>query len=1078
MYNSQYYTCEQIDQRLLQGYVDDYNQIHNTELTKAQFLTLLGNTMNGFSNLPDKLKSLFGYYVCITVGADAEKIVQATNYELTIGGNIRIKMAHANTASSVKLNINGTGAKALYYNGEAVSPENTWQDDETIVVYYDGEKYLATNSLGGGANSALVEELNEQINGSEEVTVIDPTQEEYVNGKYINHTSNTWSDNTNFVKGVIIPIEPGAPITMVGGDANIYYAILKTVDLSVRPYNQNINEGASPTLLSSGETVTIDPTDEGNYLCLRIGYSGTWKYPTSIVQTKTIDGLAEKIRQAGVFKTGESVKDISIDSEPNENSNGLVRSGGIFPHLYAQVEEEYITPSLTGTIGSSYINYYFSAGKTVYDHDVRVIRLIFNENIRDYTISDTTFNFYIASPNSVKSELGTAIEGTIAAGTNYADVDVIVPASKIIYVQNKSVSGSSELFKPDCLIASTANSEESYYCNQFATGKGTMLAGFSYVYSVPVGIKEYVDLKNEKILGKIEDGIGNKGKVSWTDAQTVVIFGSSLTDQYYAPAGHLWEEEINNIVDINIVNYGCSGHSLLGNMSADYKQVHFSPEWIMWNNQANSTPYNVGGYKQLLTAKELTEAKGAKMILGGENATADGAYILKWVDKLFDAFAEEYYIPRSELRRELVSDITQYTYILDSGRLLHLGWRTQSPFITKHMELLGRMPIAKSVKIYKLRPGSTSLTIAQLAYDTPVQRMKHFYAASTGVVRETTPLNPCTFQNADNIAQTGGGFLSEYFPTPMSERTVTRKRETERMKLGEYINIPNNKAVVEFIVDRRDVHSCKFSCKCSVVPTIYVAVDNKDSNVYDGSPRTYWQEVSNVTQEPGYPGTLVSADVEGDISLYDKIRFLLVSDIAFDLRQPELEYYDGAAKPAPVLDYKPRRYGVECNPNLYIDNSWTMTGGASVEQIPSDIGYYKTDTSHIELASADDSAYKTVAIPAGTKRVAIRVMASRFIPLQTTRFNGTSVANSRYVSTAQVINNYDCDLGVMDIVINDAAVSRQVICPGFAWSYVEYNPDLADTSLRIEVKKPDDDTAPTMIYALSVQVIEQANTEQ
>lgn len=45
MYNSQYYTCEQIDQRLLQGYLDDYNTENNTSLTKAQFLAKLGSIL-------------------------------------------------------------------------------------------------------------------------------------------------------------------------------------------------------------------------------------------------------------------------------------------------------------------------------------------------------------------------------------------------------------------------------------------------------------------------------------------------------------------------------------------------------------------------------------------------------------------------------------------------------------------------------------------------------------------------------------------------------------------------------------------------------------------------------------------------------------------------------------------------------------------------------------------------------------------------------------------------------------------------------------------------------------------------
>ena len=46
MYNSQYYTCEQIDQRLLQGYVDDYNYANGTHLTKDQFLNELHKSFN------------------------------------------------------------------------------------------------------------------------------------------------------------------------------------------------------------------------------------------------------------------------------------------------------------------------------------------------------------------------------------------------------------------------------------------------------------------------------------------------------------------------------------------------------------------------------------------------------------------------------------------------------------------------------------------------------------------------------------------------------------------------------------------------------------------------------------------------------------------------------------------------------------------------------------------------------------------------------------------------------------------------------------------------------------------------
>ena len=87
-------------QQLRQDVSDDLEQLHDD-----------------VEEMVDKTTSLFGYYNCSTAGATAAKSVQATNYELTTGGNIRIKMEHANTAASpVTLQIDNATAKELYYN--------------------------------------------------------------------------------------------------------------------------------------------------------------------------------------------------------------------------------------------------------------------------------------------------------------------------------------------------------------------------------------------------------------------------------------------------------------------------------------------------------------------------------------------------------------------------------------------------------------------------------------------------------------------------------------------------------------------------------------------------------------------------------------------------------------------------------------------------------------------------------------------------------------------------------------------------------------------------------------------------
>lgn len=130
-------------------------------------------------NLKDQSASqqvMVGYCVCSTAGAIAAKTVSTTDYVLTIGGNIRIKMEHANSYSSgVTLQIGDTVAKPLYYNGKPVNSGNTWKDGETIVVYYDGIKYISTNSLNnppidvvndlttGGENKALSAEMGKAL---------------------------------------------------------------------------------------------------------------------------------------------------------------------------------------------------------------------------------------------------------------------------------------------------------------------------------------------------------------------------------------------------------------------------------------------------------------------------------------------------------------------------------------------------------------------------------------------------------------------------------------------------------------------------------------------------------------------------------------------------------------------------------------------------------------------------------------------------------------------------------------------------------------------------------------------------
>lgn len=107
----------------------------------------------------DETLTNIGYYTCSTAAGTAAKTVTAPGYVLTSGGCIRIKMTNTNTANNATLNINSTGAKALYYNGAQASLSNSWEAGEVLEVYYDGTQFQCAS--GGSEKFATGEKVDE-----------------------------------------------------------------------------------------------------------------------------------------------------------------------------------------------------------------------------------------------------------------------------------------------------------------------------------------------------------------------------------------------------------------------------------------------------------------------------------------------------------------------------------------------------------------------------------------------------------------------------------------------------------------------------------------------------------------------------------------------------------------------------------------------------------------------------------------------------------------------------------------------------------------------------------------------------
>lgn len=81
-----------------------------------------------------------GYGTCATAEATAAKTVSLSSYALTTGGYVAVKFTYAVPASAT-LNVNGKGAKPIYYRGAAI-PVGIILAGDVATFVYNGSQYI------------------------------------------------------------------------------------------------------------------------------------------------------------------------------------------------------------------------------------------------------------------------------------------------------------------------------------------------------------------------------------------------------------------------------------------------------------------------------------------------------------------------------------------------------------------------------------------------------------------------------------------------------------------------------------------------------------------------------------------------------------------------------------------------------------------------------------------------------------------------------------------------------------------------------------------------------------------------
>ena len=111
--------------------------------------TMLANTAN--------TRATYQYGTCATAAATAAKVVTLANFVLFKGAQISVKFTYTNSVAKPTLNVNSSGAKAIYAKGAALtaSSQYAWAAGDTVDFVYNGSQWeLKDTSVAGNIYTA------------------------------------------------------------------------------------------------------------------------------------------------------------------------------------------------------------------------------------------------------------------------------------------------------------------------------------------------------------------------------------------------------------------------------------------------------------------------------------------------------------------------------------------------------------------------------------------------------------------------------------------------------------------------------------------------------------------------------------------------------------------------------------------------------------------------------------------------------------------------------------------------------------------------------------------------------------
>ena len=122
---------------------------------------LTASTFVGTSTVSSGLKML----TCSTSAATAAKTISLSGFSLSTGSRLLVKFTYANTATSPTLNVNSTGAKSFYYNGNVVSNNNFKINNTDIYELTYNGTYWVISDISSTTDLIYIEQDGDDFAG-------------------------------------------------------------------------------------------------------------------------------------------------------------------------------------------------------------------------------------------------------------------------------------------------------------------------------------------------------------------------------------------------------------------------------------------------------------------------------------------------------------------------------------------------------------------------------------------------------------------------------------------------------------------------------------------------------------------------------------------------------------------------------------------------------------------------------------------------------------------------------------------------------------------------------------------------